>query len=325
VLSCSTDGTARITIVGETETRKTFAGHDGTVHTAKWSKDSQYIVTSSEDNTVKLWSVRSRRAQSDALLSIPLDKVRDASFFCVDRFVMASNREGILLYNIYMDSFDTSGDDVKRLRNESRAELVHKFSRPDDSGISTFACANTFISHVVLLSTTQKTICVYDIAYEKIYREFDCEHERSVQTLSLPVPSSGVSHPPSSYDMFLSVAPDDCVRIWDLRTRDCVACLSGGHKNTSSRRGVGAEFSPCLRYVSCGSDAGHGHAIYDIRSGGEILSRSVKKTSRDCKIPVSIAHVSDVSFSPVAPIVASSRHDGNLVFFSRSGRKIKAS
>ena len=113
--------------------------------------------------------------------------------------------------------------------------------------------------------------------------------------------------------------PDDCVQIWDIRTRDCVACLSGGHKNTSSRRSVSAEFSPCLRYVSCGSDAGHGPAIYDIRSGGEVLSGSMKKKkTSSSRYPVSIAHVSDVSFCPFRPLLVSSRHDGKLVFFSRS-------
>ena len=68
VLTCSTDGTARITVFGEKKNSKTFAGHDGVVRTAKWSKDSKYIVTSSEDDTVKIWSVRSRRAQTDALV-----------------------------------------------------------------------------------------------------------------------------------------------------------------------------------------------------------------------------------------------------------------
>ena len=68
VLTCSTDGTARLTVFGEKKNSKTFAGHDGVVRTAKWSKDSKYIVTSSEDDTVKIWSVRSRRAQTDALV-----------------------------------------------------------------------------------------------------------------------------------------------------------------------------------------------------------------------------------------------------------------
>ena len=64
VLTCGTDFEARITLYGEKKSCKTFAGHDGIVRTARWSKDSKYIVTSSEDDTVKIWSVRSRRAQT---------------------------------------------------------------------------------------------------------------------------------------------------------------------------------------------------------------------------------------------------------------------
>ncbi len=57
-------------------------------------------------------------------------------------FPEKANRDELCLYNIYLDSFDMSGDDVKRLRNKSRFSLIHKFARPEDEGtITTFACA----------------------------------------------------------------------------------------------------------------------------------------------------------------------------------------
>lgn len=40
-----------------------FEGHSGRVRTMSVSVDGQYLVTGSDDNTVRLWEVRQRRLQ----------------------------------------------------------------------------------------------------------------------------------------------------------------------------------------------------------------------------------------------------------------------
>ena len=60
-----------------------------------------------------------------------------------------------------------------------------------------------------------------------------------------------VSHPPSTYDLFLTAAVADGIKLWDLRTNRCVRRYDG-HVNRSQP--VGVAFSPCARFIAAGSE-----------------------------------------------------------------------
>ena len=60
-----------------------------------------------------------------------------------------------------------------------------------------------------------------------------------------------VSHPPSAYDLFLTAAVTDGIKLWDLRTNRCVRRYDG-HVNRSQP--VGLDISPCARYIATGSE-----------------------------------------------------------------------
>ena len=60
-----------------------------------------------------------------------------------------------------------------------------------------------------------------------------------------------VSHPPSAYDLFLTAAVADGIKLWDLRTNRCVRRYDG-HVNRSQP--VGLDISPCARYIATGSE-----------------------------------------------------------------------
>lgn len=60
-----------------------------------------------------------------------------------------------------------------------------------------------------------------------------------------------VSHPPSAYDLFLTAAVADGIKLWDLRTNRC-ARRYDGHVNRSQP--VGLAISPCARFIATGSE-----------------------------------------------------------------------
>ena len=60
-----------------------------------------------------------------------------------------------------------------------------------------------------------------------------------------------VSHPPNAYDLFLTAAVGDGIKLWDLRTNRCVRRYDG-HVNRSQP--VGVAISPCARFIATGSE-----------------------------------------------------------------------
>ena len=60
-----------------------------------------------------------------------------------------------------------------------------------------------------------------------------------------------VSHPPNAYDLFLTAAVADGIKLWDLRTNRCVRRYDG-HVNRSQP--IGVAISPCARFIATGSE-----------------------------------------------------------------------
>lgn len=60
-----------------------------------------------------------------------------------------------------------------------------------------------------------------------------------------------VSHPPNAYDLFLTAAVGDGIKLWDLRTNRCVRRYDG-HVNRSQP--VRVAISPCARFIATGSE-----------------------------------------------------------------------
>jgi len=107
-----------------------FTGHDGSVTSVNFSHDSRWLLTSSCDRTVRLWSP----AHSDPLMVFSSvnhnfaselgssDKVKDnppfgkeiiqAKFYYVDKFVLLASGNGLHMYKYHIDAGQK--DDVKR-------------------------------------------------------------------------------------------------------------------------------------------------------------------------------------------------------------------
>lgn len=349
IATCATDRTARILKYPLSEHAgrgKTLMGHDDVVTNVEWSSDGRHVVTTSDDHTVKIWSTGSASyGTRKAVLTISPNEeskrrtnggdahVRDASFFYVDRFVMLACDASVRLYNYRIDPRDQRNDDLKRLRNFSTAELLHRWQHPGAHRITALRHHNNCLSHLTFAATSLRTLCVYNVATETLVREYEDVHSKPVHTVCLPFVSKSISHPQDMYDIVLTVAADSSMRLWDIRSssRRPVRHFTDGHVNRMSLHHIGAAISPCLRYVCCGSEDGRGHATYDMRSGSCLQSSShaerrsstaQRRRDRRTASPTSFASVvSDVSFHPARPILVNARHDGSLHFYSGRHRR----
>ncbi|EGW13508.1 WD repeat-containing protein 27 [Cricetulus griseus] len=93
-----------------------------------------------------------------------------------------------------------------------------------------------------------------------------------------------------AYNLFLTTAVGDGVRLWDLRTLRCVRRFEG-HPNRCYPCGVA--FSPCGRLMACGAEDRHAY-VYEMGSSS-FLYRLAGHTDT----------VTEVAFNPAAPQVQS--------------------
>ena len=105
----------------------------------------------------------------------------------------------------------------------------------------------------------------------------------------------------NSYDVFITAATDNCALLWDLRAGKVVQRFTG-HVNRA--QAVGAAFSPCMRYIACGSEDKACY-MYDIRTGTYVEKMTGHTDA-----------VSDVDFNPLYPQLATACFDGSIRFFS---------
>eukprot|EP00658_Telonema_sp_P-2_P011619 TRINITY_DN14437_c0_g1_i2.p1 TRINITY_DN14437_c0_g1~~TRINITY_DN14437_c0_g1_i2.p1 ORF type:complete len:379 (-),score=61.74 TRINITY_DN14437_c0_g1_i2:30-1166(-) len=292
----------------------TLVGHDAPVRSIALSRDDKLAITSSADCTARIWSPESgschfllrnsmhnnpsREAQQD---NVPLaHEVKHARFLYLDKFIALSSGSRVFLYNYYIHS--GKGDDIKHLQAPCRYKAASVIPH-QASTVTALTAHNRFMSTLLLTATSHHKIHCHDLGPNTCVTTYENTHSKTVQSISLHQPSVGASHPQESYELFLTAAPDDSMKLWDLRSpqKSCVR-LFKGHSNRF--HAIQCSFSPCLRYVGCGSEDQRAY-LYDLGSG-KVVERL--RGHGDAVV--------DVQFNPVHPQLVTACLDGNLRFFS---------
>ncbi|NXI13906.1 WDR27 protein, partial [Irena cyanogastra] len=198
-----------------TDVHNVFSGHDGAVNSVGWSHDRKWLVSASEDRTLRVWSVCNKEP------ALILDKekfqktVRFAQFYFIDTFILLCCGAEFHLLSFHPD---TTKDDLKRYKQRSVCKLVQKFPITSAMEITSLSAVNEFYSYVVLTAGSNRALEVFDLNAGCSTAVIQEAHVRSVHQICQNKGSSFSTQQPEAYNLFLTTAAGDGIKLWDLRT-----------------------------------------------------------------------------------------------------------
>ncbi|RLV98528.1 hypothetical protein DV515_00010706 [Chloebia gouldiae] len=142
---------------------------------------------------------------------------------------------------------------------------------------------------IVLTAGSNRELEVFDLNAGCSTAVIQEAHVRSVHQICQNKGSSFTTQQPEAYNLFLTTAAGDGIKLWDLRTLRCERRFEG----LSSRcYPCGIAVSPCGRFIASGSDDKYAY-IYEMGS-----STFLHKLGRHTE------SVINVSFNPSSPQVS---------------------
>ncbi|CAM4726049.1 unnamed protein product [Leuciscus chuanchicus] len=260
-----------------------YTGHSKAVNTVCWSHCRRWFLSTSEDPTLCIWTA----SASEPVLTMFTKPIRTAQFYYLDKFLLLASGSNLMLYLYHLD---TTRDDIKRYTQRSKSKLASKLSMKSGTDITSMSAINDFYSYMILTAGADHSIQVFDMNQGCIAAQIPDAHSRAVHHLTQNKGSLFCSQALESYNLFLSSAITDGLKLWDLRTARCVRRYES-HVNRCHH--CTAAFSPCGRFIATGSED-HCAYIYDIRS-----SNFLHKLQRHSET------VLNVAFNPANPELSS--------------------
>ncbi|PNW86908.1 hypothetical protein CHLRE_02g100800v5 [Chlamydomonas reinhardtii] len=312
-------------------------GHGGPLHGADWSREGTLALTASADRTARLWDA----ACAQPLLEIshlhhqpparptgpggapampppappspaaaakspnpPLQhEVRAARFVYMDQFIALAAGNKLLLYRYKLAGEPDS--DIERLRARHSYRLVGSHTSSAQT-LTDFSALNCFLSPLAVTAASHRGLELVDLAVMRPVAAVAEAHSRPVGCVAQAGSASlFAAHPREAAELFATSAPDNAVKLWDVRAPSRCVRAFAGHKN-SQLPAMGVAFSPCLRYLGVGSEDKQA-VLYDLRQG--VVAHKVGRGV------VSDA-VTAVAFNPLHPQMALACLDGKIAFFS---------
>ncbi|XP_076099773.1 WD repeat-containing protein 27-like isoform X1 [Mytilus galloprovincialis] len=286
-------------------------GHNNNVNGITWSHDGNWLLTSSDDKSAFLWS----KGQSDpnmciktVLHNMSTDKdtqkkdkdnvafpkeVNFAQFYYMDKFILLTSGNTLYMYKYHLEQ---TKDDIKRYLSTSKYKQVTSLAI-ESQQITAASAVNDFYSYIVMCAGTNKSVTVFDMNVGRNVRIMADVHTRPAHVICQNKGSTFVSHPSSAYDLFVTAAAGDCIKLWDLRADRCVRRYEG-HQNRAYTCGL--DLSPCGRYLATGSEDKTAY-IFDLRAGTYCSKLGGHNDT-----------VSDVAFHPLYPQLVTATLDGKL-------------
>uniref|UniRef100_A0A3B4GU68 Uncharacterized protein n=1 Tax=Pundamilia nyererei TaxID=303518 RepID=A0A3B4GU68_9CICH len=130
--------------------------------------------------------------------------------------------------------------------------------------LSFIISTNLYFWHpdIVLVCGSDRSIQVFDMNKGTVASEAPDAHSRAIHCITQNKGSAFSSQAPDSYNLFLTSAVTDGMKIWDLRTLRCVRRYEN-HVNRCQP--CSSAVSPCGRFIATGSEDNCAY-VYDIRS-----------------------------------------------------------
>ncbi|RXN05054.1 WD repeat-containing 27 isoform X2 [Labeo rohita] len=260
-----------------------YTGHSKAVNSICWSHSKRWFLSTSEDPTLCIWTANA----SEPVLTMGDDQfakpIRCAQFYYLDKFLLLASGSNLMLYLYHLD---TTRDDIKRYKQRSKSKLASKLTMKSETDITSVSAINDFYSYIVLASGADRTIQVFDMNQGCMATQIPDAHCRAVHHLTQNRGSPFCTQALESYNLFLSSAITDGLKLWDLRTARCIRRYES-HVNRCHH--CTAAFSPCGRFITTGSED-HSAYVYDTRSSNFLH-----------KLPRHSETVLNVAFNPASP------------------------
>ncbi|XP_074189966.1 WD repeat-containing protein 27 isoform X6 [Rhinolophus sinicus] len=242
-----------------TGTPAVFPGHDGAVNTVCWSHDGRWLLSVSQDGTLRVWSAR----RTELALCLGKDllpkPVQSAQFYYIDTFILLSSGPEVQLLTYHID---TCKDEIRRYKPKSRGRVVVRLPMTGAVEVTSLSAVNDFYSYLVLTAGRNRTLEAFDLNVGRSAAVITEAHSRPVHQICQNKGSSFMTQPSQLYNLFATTAIGDGIRLWDLRTLRCERRFEG---HSSRCYPCGIAFSPCGRYVACGAEDRHAY-VYEMGS-----------------------------------------------------------
>ncbi|KFP30502.1 WD repeat-containing protein 27, partial [Colius striatus] len=141
--------------------------------------------------------------------------VRFAQFYFIDTFILLCCGAEFHLLSFYLD---TTKDDLKRYRQRSVYKLVQKFSMASTMEITSLSAVNDFYSYIVLAAGSNRALEVFDLNAGCSAAVIPEAHTRSIHQICQNKGSSFCTQQHEAYNLFMTTAAGDGIKLWDLRT-----------------------------------------------------------------------------------------------------------
>ncbi|XP_056148230.1 WD repeat-containing protein 27 [Lampris incognitus] len=263
-----------------------YTGHDKAVNSVDWSHGRQWWLSASEDHTLRIWPAGSQNPAITLGGDVFSKPIRSAQFYYLDKFLLLASGQSLHLYLYHLDK---TYDDIKRYQQRSVVRLVRSFKTTPATDITALSAINDFFSHIVLVCGSDRSIQVFDMNKATVASKCLDAHSRAVHCITQNKGSIFTTQAPDAYNLFLTSAVTDGVKLWDCRTLRCVRRYEN-HLNRC--HSCSSAISPCGRYIASGSEDNCAY-VYDIRSSNYL--HKLQKHSDT---------VLNVRFNPATPEVS---------------------
>ncbi|XP_061545675.1 WD repeat-containing protein 27 isoform X2 [Phycodurus eques] len=282
-----------------------YTGHDKPVTSVSWSLSRQCWLSASHDQTLRLWTHDIPEPAVIMGKNMFAKHIKAAQFYYLDKFLLLASGDSLHLYLYHVD---VTHDDIKRYQQRSFVQLSSCFATSSGADITDLSAISDFFSYIVLACASDRSIQVFDMNKGEVVAELPDVHSRAVHCITQNKGSMFSTQAPESYNLFLTSAVTDGVKMWDLRTLRCVRRYEN-HLNRC--HSCSSAISPCGRFIACGSEDKCVY-VYDIRS-----SSYLHKLQRDSETVLSVA------FNPATPQLLTGTLDGKISLFdTRSGHRL---
>ncbi|TNN12159.1 WD repeat-containing protein [Schistosoma japonicum] len=336
-------------------------GHLGPILWASWSTNSRLLLTCSSDRTARIWRMggikeldKKVTAKKGSITQLIFDSVHNGAtndygekvhfkktschvpfednitvgnFYYMDSFIYLVCQNIIRLYSYTLSNNKNILD--KGSANNSY-KLIGEFPISTCNQLTSVASINLFYSYLMICAGSDRRLSILDLNCGQIIQEIESAHNRGITGIALNQGSlysgfdnstGNITSLGTGYTTYATVAPKDCINLWDLRENrypviKLARFLSEFSTSGSSRNAlippVTVVFSPCGTKLLVGGTMDVNQTspvIYDVRKPcTHPLARLNSKTRMNNPATV-------VDWHPLKPEVSTGSRDGILSIY----------